>query len=357
MFQIRPFELRTISWWLSKWDLIDLEPDYQRSGSRWTRKDKQYLIDTILNEYDIPKIYIADFSYYSSKLKKGTKPYAVIDGKQRLKAIWEFSKGDFPLANDFVYYDNPSLKLGGIYFAAIKYKYPEVADVFFNHNLNVMSVITDDEARINQIFLRLNSMAPLTGAEYRNAMEGPIPALIRRVAGHEFFTSRVRFSKAKGQDLELCAKLLVIEYFDGPTDTKKKDLDNFVKNGVQFTDDEIEALENRVDEVMDYMCGVFTNKDPLLKSQGPVSLYYLFMRSYMEENAKRLRRFLEAFQKLYTIVIKDIERAPAEISNDISDYKNFARSINDSGSILKRFKLLEKYYGMFDGKVIVTTRK
>lgn len=54
---------------------------------------KQLLIDTILREYDVPKLYWR---------KTGSKPevYDVVDGQQRLRAIWEFFDGKFKLPKD-----------------------------------------------------------------------------------------------------------------------------------------------------------------------------------------------------------------------------------------------------------------
>ena len=65
--------------------------------------DKAYLIDTILNGFDIPKIYLADFTWRDSPLNRKRLPYAIIDGKQRFEAIFDFFKGEVTLNDDFVY--------------------------------------------------------------------------------------------------------------------------------------------------------------------------------------------------------------------------------------------------------------
>ena len=75
------------SWELNKLfnykDQIDPKPQYQR-GPVWKLPKKQLLIDSIINRYDIPKIYlryVGDKSPYK---------YEVADGQQRLRSIWEF---------------------------------------------------------------------------------------------------------------------------------------------------------------------------------------------------------------------------------------------------------------------------
>ena len=36
---------------------INTSPEYQREGDIWTKEKKQLLVDSILNDSDIPKIY------------------------------------------------------------------------------------------------------------------------------------------------------------------------------------------------------------------------------------------------------------------------------------------------------------
>ena len=61
-FKITRFEARTLSWWKTRRSKIDMEPPYQRRGRLWSDTDKAYLIDSILNGYDVPKVYMADFT-------------------------------------------------------------------------------------------------------------------------------------------------------------------------------------------------------------------------------------------------------------------------------------------------------
>jgi len=71
----KPLPISTICSWQKR---IDPTPDYQRPPA-WTRKQKQLLIDSILREYDIPKMY-----WRSINRDDGVK-FEVIDGQQRLR--------------------------------------------------------------------------------------------------------------------------------------------------------------------------------------------------------------------------------------------------------------------------------
>jgi hypothetical protein len=101
MFEVMAFEARTLSWWYDQKDNIDLDPLYQRRAQLWSERDREFLIDSILNGYDVPKIYIADFTFGLTKLHSTNKRYSVIDGKQRLGAIFDFFENKLRLAEDF----------------------------------------------------------------------------------------------------------------------------------------------------------------------------------------------------------------------------------------------------------------
>ena len=92
-----------------------------------------------------------------------------------------------------------------------------------------MSVITSEESLINELFVRLNSSKPLTGAEIRSALSGEVPEMIKSIASHNFFVDCVSFADNRKQDENLAAKLLLLEFRGKFTDTKKRHLDSLVK--------------------------------------------------------------------------------------------------------------------------------
>ena len=103
IFVVRPFSNTSIGWWHAERDQIDLAPPYQRKSGVWTNSDKAFLIDSVINGYDIPKFYVADFSYSGSSLNTTGRPFAVIDGRQRFEAIFDFLDGKVSLRTDIRY--------------------------------------------------------------------------------------------------------------------------------------------------------------------------------------------------------------------------------------------------------------
>ena len=107
--ETNPMKNSSIMWLYSERDKIQTDPDYQRNGGVWTLAKRQLLIDSILNDYDQPKIYLHELSNISNS----NFDYAVIDGRQRLETIWHFMDDGFKLADDFEIKKNPDLRLEG----------------------------------------------------------------------------------------------------------------------------------------------------------------------------------------------------------------------------------------------------
>ena len=98
-----------------------------------------------------------------------------------------------------------------------------------------MRVITDDKSKINELFVRLNRSKPLTGAEIRNAMTGPVPEIIRVLVMRDMFKSCIRFPVKRGQDKNAAAKLLLFEHAEKMTETKRRNLDLFTEEARRAT--------------------------------------------------------------------------------------------------------------------------
>jgi hypothetical protein len=77
-------------------NVINDSPPYQRESGIWSREKQQLFLDSLFNNYDVPKLYFHDLRGKHPKFK-----YAVIDGKQRLHAMWDFLDDKVRLADDF----------------------------------------------------------------------------------------------------------------------------------------------------------------------------------------------------------------------------------------------------------------
>jgi len=342
-FFIRTMDPKPLTWWRARQNKIDMEPPYQRRGRLWSQTDKAYLIDSILNGFDIPKLYMADFTVgEGSSLNKSKLPYAIIDGKQRLEAIFDFFQNKVVLNQDFIYLPNPTLKLGGLSYKDLYSNYYEVAEVFEVFPLTIMSVHASTEEPINELFVRLNRNKPLTGAEIRNAMSGPAPAVIRTIRDHDFFINNVAFPFTRGADLNAAAKILQFEFEGKPVDTKKKVLDAFVSS-IKLAErrDHLELAARRVNENLTVMSEIFLPKDKLLSSGGLLPVYYWFCRNQLEEHYYLIREFLVQFENDRKGIRASASEHTDKAFSTFVKFDIYNRSTNDLVSHQGRFEILQ----------------
>ncbi|MBC7103410.1 MAG: DUF262 domain-containing protein [Parvibaculum sp.] len=141
---------------LHKRSLLNLDPPYQRR-SIWSQRFKDFFIDTVLNNFPCPAIFL-----YEEISASGTAKYNVVDGKQRLLTCFEFINDEFP-----VYEDSTISSLRGIYFK--DFTDPSKLDVW-RYQFAVEFVPQEDERLITEIFDRINrNVARLTRQELRHA--------------------------------------------------------------------------------------------------------------------------------------------------------------------------------------------
>ncbi len=344
--RIMPHQTRTLIWWYGRRESIDFSPPYQRRGRLWSPQDKGFLIDSIINGFDIPKLYLADFQYGNSSLNEKKLPYAIIDGKQRLEAVFDFFDNKFTLNNDFVFRSNPNLKLGGLSLKDLRSHYRFIADEFENFSFDIMSVVADDERDVNELFVRLNRSKPLTGAEVRNAIAGPVTDVIRSITLHSVFQESIRFSVKRAGDQNAAAKILLFEYEEKMTPTKKSVLDDFARgrqiDGGTIDKNKLELAARRVLDTLDAMDEVFLPSDELLSSAGIFPVYFWLVREVGLPSRKYIRQFLIYFEnnrKKNRESQKDFGSS-ANLLQQYTRYDTLNRSTNDGISHKGRFEIL-----------------
>ena len=154
----RTINFQTISWF---WDLyqrklLDLDPSYQRR-SVWNQDYKDYFIDTVLNEYPAPAIFI-----YQEITPAGVPKVSIVDGKQRLSTLFQFVGNEFP-----VYEKIKTQQFRGKYFKDLK---TDKKIEFWGYQFAVEYLPSSDEEIIGNVFDRINrNVSKLTPQELRHA--------------------------------------------------------------------------------------------------------------------------------------------------------------------------------------------
>ena len=340
MMEISDLRHSTVLYVYSEKESIEINPDYQRLGDIWTLEKRQLLIDSIINGFDIPKIYFHKFSNPQKK-DDTTYRYAIVDGKQRLESIWQFIEGEFPLSSDFEYMRDTSVKLAGLTYKELGRRYPNLKLQFDSFPLSIVTIETDDIDLIEDMFSRLNEAVPLSAAEKRNALGGTMPLAIRNLARTKFFTSCLPFGNNRYRHYDLSVKCLMIEHEDRVVDTKKVYLDNFVKNWKEKKRGEPKKIINSSKSILKEMIRIFSSNDPLLRSVANVVLFYHVFRIAKKNDwlPELYRDKIMAFEVMCkeNRVIAEDDIAKADY--DLLEFDRYIQTPNDSYAIEFRIKV------------------
>lgn len=359
MLKVELHEPRSLRWWYEQSlnQRIDMSPQYQRRGEIWGKWKRAHLIDSVLNDFDIPKFYVANFNVsLARKLNEKGTGYAIIDGKQRLGAIFAFFNDEVALNPSFVLDDQPTLKLGKMKYSELASRYPALSKKVENFIPTVMSVFTDDPKKIEQLFVRLNMGEAATGAERRNAMGGPVPSIVRELSRHPFFEKKIKFDVKRMQEHNLVVKLLMFEFKNSLVDTKAKNLDDFARAAEEWQKDRPDNLQDdlgdygrardRVLENLELLTTEFNDKDPLLNKQGEIPIYYWIARKY-PRHVNELRDFVLQFSESVLENVRLQRQYPDRANQELSAYYTMSRTTNDQSSLEGRVKIFEKRFDVF----------
>lgn len=345
---MRPFRISRISepdnsaWRLYRTrDTIQTNPEYQRSSDIWTQEKKQLLIDTILNGFDVPKLYFHKF--HSPLLLSGKQyEYAIIDGKQRLEAIWEFIDGKFALSADFECLWDTSLIAAGLTYSELGKNFPDLRNAIDSYGLTVICIETTDVEIIEDMFSRLNEAVPLSAAEKRNAKGGPIPGAIKQLTALPFFQAKVPFGNSRYRHYDLAVKFLMSAERGKVVETKKSTLDRYVINWASTAsrDSVLPFFESTVAILTD-MAAVFTDRDRLLRQVGAVTLYFhLFRLARCQGWTSDIQRhLLEKFDE-QRLQNRTIVEGGENGNPELIEFDRYAQSSNDSYAVRIRLRTL-----------------
>src|ERR1700761_7643058 len=148
---------RDIAWFKQANELhqLQMKPPFQRNLV-WTTKQKSFLIDTILNGYPVPELYMQDITD-----ETGSKIYTVVDGQQRITACLEFLNNQFQIDPK----DSPSFADLSFDDLSLELKKKVYSYTFVIRQLPEMS-----DAELRDIFSRLNrNNVVLNSQELRQA--------------------------------------------------------------------------------------------------------------------------------------------------------------------------------------------
>lgn len=239
---------------------IKLDPDYQRRH-RWGPETSSRLIESLILNIPIPVIFLSQDVDVDDEVSDSTSRYTVIDGQQRLTAIYEFLKGKYSLEgletlselNGSYYKDLPSFLFRRLEERTIKC-------------LRIDSTV-DAQVKFD-IFERLNTgSVKLESQELRNATaRGPFNEAIKEWASDPIFRSLIQVDEKnldtspkvqKMEDVELVLRFFALK--NGRYKTLRKGFREFITASlVEFNGLDKSAIEDRAVEFHTYVYFLFS---------------------------------------------------------------------------------------------------
>jgi hypothetical protein len=190
---------------------LTLAAEFQRN-SVWPRPAKAYLIDTILNDRPIPLL----FFQRAASAQTGRPGYIVIDGQQRLRAIFEFLDDRFRLSESGKssrFYNKLHSELDDS---------DRIAIADYDLVVQELSGYTDED--IKDIFVRMNKyVVKLSPQELRHAKaKGKFSEFVERLGKWSYWKDNRIISAQqikRMRAVEFAAELVIL-LIEGPQDKK-----------------------------------------------------------------------------------------------------------------------------------------
>lgn len=260
-----------------KWKIKDLvrkkekinpKPQYQRTPV-WTEIKKQLLIDSILRGYDLPKFYIRNTPH--DKLYETE----VIDGQQRMRAIWEFCNNDFSLGE---------LCISGKDLSNKKYEQlpSNYRDKFDGFNLSFSVVESATQEEIRSLFARLQMGVTLNPAELRHAIASNIGNIIHMtVENHRFFNEDCKILNGRYKHQDYLDHVATLIFYKLKYDLKAPYLKKLYED---YGSAKADSLSNKfaiINKILDWMYEINSYSKGIFKNKwGFVDIFYFLYENY-----------------------------------------------------------------------------
>ncbi|HCR3202339.1 TPA: DUF262 domain-containing protein [Morganella morganii subsp. morganii] len=185
---------------LARRDLV-INEKYQRGAGLWPVGPASYFIDTILEGYPFPKIYLYEFFNRDERITRRE----IVDGQQRVTTIRNFISNKFKISGDS--------KFSGLYFRDLD---EETQEKFMTYSVSADVIRSANRAEILQMFRRMNAYTlPLNEAEKRHAaFTGEFKFFINEISDslNEFFVEFGVFTDReilRMKDAELLSEIVL----------------------------------------------------------------------------------------------------------------------------------------------------
>ena len=309
-------------------------PDWQRTEV-WSEDKKKTLIDTILRGWKLPK-------FYFLKTADDPESFEVVDGQQRLSAIFDFLDNELSLADDV------AARFGGKTYREL----PDViSDSFDDFEIEFDEIVEADEEETKEFFRRLQEGLPLTSSERLNAAHGKLRDFAVEISQHSFLTLKIGVRDHRHALFDIVAKVLALEVDGLGVGLRYDDLKSVFDTQKNFSRES--GVANRVVGALEFLNASFAEKEPRFRNRTIVQSFLTLASTLIQSG--NAGGYEQRFREFFVAFMTELSRQ-VELGQDATDldYLQFQRTINanvKAGPGLRQRILVRKLLA-FDPAVI-----
>ena len=284
-------------------------PDWQREEV-WNEGRKQKLIDSILRGWRLPK-------FYFLLTNDDPEQFEVVDGQQRLLAIWEFFDNALLLASD-----SDSLTNGARLYRDLS---DHLQDRFVDYEIDYDQIEDASEEDIKEFFQRLQEGLPLTSSEKLNSVHGNLRDFCLELSKHGYFRNKTSVSPRRYGYFDIAAKVAALQVDGIGAGLRYDDLKQTFESQRSFSRDSLVA--NRLRQTVDTLDLIFPVRDGRLRNRTIVQSLCTLVSSMSSTTGARTR---SADIREFVDLFLDALGRQVELGQDATDqsYIQFQRTIN-----------------------------
>ena len=302
-------------------------PDWQRQQV-WPDAKKRKLIDTILKGWKLPK-------FYFQKINDNPDEYDVVDGQQRLAAIWQFLDGDLALSAE------SAAEFGGEHYEDLP---DAVSDRFDDYEIEYDEITNATDEEVKDFFQRLQDGLPLTGSERLNSVHSKLRDYCARVAKDAFFSKTTVLSNKRYAHFDIVAKVAALEIEGLDTGLRYQDVFDVFKSNDSFSPQS--AAAKRIYKALRFLRDTFPESHKPFRNrtvvQSTITLTcHVQAAGLRPEQESLLRGFIDGF---LAELSKQVELGQKATD---PDYLKFQRTVNanvKSGARVRQTIFLRKLF-------------
>jgi hypothetical protein len=307
-------------------------PEYQRQPNLWTTEKKSLLIDSILRDIDIPKLY-----FNQTK----DRSYEVVDGQQRLWAIWEF------LDNEYEHQGT------GNSFSQLR---TERAAALRTYELQVTVFDDADDDYLRELFVRLQLGLLLVTGEKLHASTGAMKEFVFARLPDQPFITALTISTRRYAKSTLCAQMSINSFSRAKlgvfSRTRYEDLAFFFKEYESPAGEDLMFFRKQtkvITTVLDELNELFGTRAGELSNRSYILSLYLFFEEFRKSfDGKTKAAFVKFVFDLWRRLREEISAGIDRKNRELYTFETMLSSApGERYQIERRHAKLKEYFDYY----------